>query len=154
MKARTILASLAVCLLGVGVSLAADANLGTWKLNEAKSKIPAGSTKSSTVVYAMAGDSVKITVDGTTGDGKPLHHEWTGKYDGKDYPATGAADHDSRWYKKVDDNTLEFGAKKAGKSIGGGKVVVAPDGKSRSVTSMLTDASGKQVTTTAIYDKQ
>src|SRR4249919_2122687 len=99
MKARTTLASLAVFLLGVGVSLAADANLGTWKLNEAKSKIPAGATKNSTVVYAMAGDSVKITVDGTTGDGKPAHSEWTGKYDGKDYPAMGAPEHDSRWYK-------------------------------------------------------
>src|SRR5580765_3233451 len=94
MKARTVLASLAVFLLGIGVSLAADANLGTWKLNEAKSKIPAGSAKNTTVVYAMVGDSVKVTVDGTTGDGKPTHSEWTGKYDGKDYPATGAADHD------------------------------------------------------------
>jgi len=154
MKARTIFASLAVFLLGVAVSLAADANLGTWKLNEAKSKIPAGASKSTTVVYAMVGDSVKVTVDGTSGDGKPVHSEWTGKYDGKDYPATGAADHDSRWYKKIDDNTLEFGAKKAGKSIGGGKVVVAPDGKSRTVTTTLPDASGKPVSTTSVYDKQ
>jgi hypothetical protein len=154
MKARTVLASLAVFLLGVGVSLAADNNLGTWKLNEAKSKIPAGATKTTMVVYAMAGDSVKITVDGTTGDGKPAHGEWTGKYDGKDYPATGSPDHDSRWYKKVDDNTLEFGFKKAGKSVGSGKVVVAADGKSRTVTTTLTDASGKAVTTMSVYDKQ
>ena len=154
MKARTVLVSLAVFLLAVGVSLAADANLGTWKLNEAKSKIPAGAAKNTTVVYAMAGDSVKITVDGTTGDGKPTHSEWTGKYDGKDYPATGAADHDSRWYKQADDKTLEFGAKKAGKSVGTGKVVISADGKSRTVTSTLPDASGKPATSMAVYDKQ
>jgi VCBS repeat-containing protein len=154
MKARTILTSLAVFLLGVGVSLAADANLGTWKLNEAKSKIPADGTKNTTVVYAMAGDMVKVTVDGTTGDGKPAHSEWTGKYDGKDYPATGAADHDSRWYKQVDDKTIDFGAKKAGKSIGTGKVVLSADGKSRTVTSTFPGADGKPVTSTSVYDKQ
>jgi len=42
--------------------------MGTWKLNEAKSKIGAGSPKNSTVVYEAAGDSVKVTVDGTDGD--------------------------------------------------------------------------------------
>jgi len=154
MKARTVLASLAVFLTGVALSLAADANLGTWKLNEAKSKIPAGATKNNTVVYAAAGDSVKITVDSVTGDGKATHGEWTGKYDGKDYPVTGEASHDSRWYKKVDDHTLEFGAKKDGKSIGTGKVVVAADGKSRTVTSTINDAGGKPQTTVAVYDKQ
>ena len=154
MKARTVLASLVVFLTGVALSLAADANMGTWKLNEAKSKIPAGATKNSMVVYAPAGDSVKITVDGVTGDGKASHSEWTGKFDGKDYPATGEPSHDSRWYKKVDDHTLEYGAKKAGKSIGTGKVVVAADGKSRTVTSTINDASGKPQTSVAVYDKQ
>ena len=36
-----------------------------------------------------AGDSVKVTTDGTDRDGKPVHGEWTGKFDGKDYPVTG-----------------------------------------------------------------
>ena len=154
MKARTVLASLAVFFTGVALSLAADPNLGTWKLNEAKSKLAAGATKNTMVVYAAAGDSVKITVDSVTSDGKTNHGEWTGKYDGKDYPVTGEAGHDSRWYKKVDDNTLEFGAKKAGKSIGTGKVVVAADGKSRTVTSSIMGADGKMQTSTAVYDKQ
>ena len=154
MKAKTVLASLAVFLTGVAMSLAADANLGTWKLNEGKSKLVAGGSKLSTVTYAMAGDSLKITVDGTGADGKPIHSEWTGKYDGKDYPTTGDGSLDSRWYKKVDDNTLEFGAKKDGKSVGTGKVVVAADGKSRTVTSTFNDASGKPQTSVAVYDKQ
>lgn len=154
MKARTILASLAVFFTGVALSLAADPNLGTWKLNEAKSKLGPGATKNHTVVYAAEGDKVKITVDGTTADGKAVHSEWTGKYDGKDYPATGDAGHDSRWYKKVDDRTLDFGAKKGGASIGTGRVVVAADGKSRTVTSNFTNASGKMEATTAVYDKQ
>jgi hypothetical protein len=70
--------SLALCLVGVTVCYADDVFMGTWKLNEAKSKFSAGAPKTSTVVYEAAGDSVKITTDGSDGDGKPMHNEWTG----------------------------------------------------------------------------
>ena len=39
MKIRTILLTLATLLAGVAVCFAADVNTGTWKLNEAKSKV-------------------------------------------------------------------------------------------------------------------
>src|ERR1700738_2850996 len=43
MRARTILLlTLALCFVGVGVCFASDLNIGTWKLNEAKSKTPPG----------------------------------------------------------------------------------------------------------------
>jgi hypothetical protein len=35
-----------------------------------------------------------------------------------------------------------------------GKIVVSADGKGRTVTVSGTDASGKKVTSTAVYDKQ
>ena len=113
MKTRTILFTLLLCLAGAAVCFAEDAWMGTWKLNEAKSKIAAGSPKNTTVVYAAAGDSVKITVDGTDGEGKPAHNEWTGKFDGKDYLVTVDASADARSYSKVDDHTLSFSNKKA-----------------------------------------
>jgi hypothetical protein len=154
MKAKTILVSLAAFIAGVAVSLAADPNMGAWKLSEAKSKIGAGGTKNHTVVYEAAGDSVKVTVDGITSDGKPVHHEWTGKYDGKDYPVTGDPNQDVRSYKKTDDRTLEFVAKKGGTVTVTGRVVVTADGKTRTVTTTATDSSGKKVKSTAVYDKQ
>src|SRR5712672_3517661 len=100
MRRRTILASLAVFFAGITLAFAADMspNMGTWKLNEAKSKFSPGATKNSTVVYAPAGDMVKVTVDGTDKDGKATHNEWTGKFDGKDYPVTGDPNIDSRSY--------------------------------------------------------
>jgi hypothetical protein len=153
MKARTILASLAVFLGATALALAADAFMGTWKLNEAKSKLAAGGPKNHTVVYEAAGDSVKITVDGVDKDGKPAHNEWTGKYDGKDYPVTGDPNSDTRSYKKVDDHTLEFDAKKGGKVMMTGRVVISPDGKSRTVRTSATDAGGKKVSGIAVYDK-
>ena len=154
MKARTILASLAVFLGAIALALASDANLGTWKLNEAKSKLAAGGPRNTTVVYEAAGDNVKVTIDGVDKDGKPAHNEWTGKYDGKDYPVTGDSGSDMRSYKKVDDHTTEFTVKKDGKVTASGRIVVAADGKSRSVRASSTDASGKKSSTVAVYDKQ
>ncbi|MCA1582673.1 MAG: hypothetical protein LC796_15040 [Acidobacteria bacterium] len=151
---RKTLATLAGLCMGVAVCLAADSNMGTWKLNEAKSKIAAGAAKNNTVVYEAAGDSIKVTVDGVLADGKPSHNEWTGKFDGKDYPVTGDPNSDSRAYKKVDGNTMDLTVKKAGKTTVAGKIVVAADGKSRTVTTTSTDAAGKKMTSTAVFDKQ
>jgi hypothetical protein len=152
-KARTILATLVCFFTGLAL-YAADPNMGTWKLNEAKSKFAAGANKFTTVVYAPAGDMVKITVDGTDKDGKAVHNEWTGKYDGKDYPVTGDAVADSRSYTKVDDRTLNMTVKKGGKVIGTGTIVVSADGKSRTVTTKGADASMASMNNTAVYDKQ
>ncbi len=154
MKAKTISVSLAVFFAAFALCLAADANMGTWKLNESKSKLAPGAAKNDTVVYAADGDNVKITVDGVSSDGKPIHHEWTGKYDGKDYPVTGDPTSDARSYKKIDDHTLDFAVKKDGKTTVTGRVVVSADGKSRTVTTTATDSSGKKVTSTGFYDKQ
>ena len=154
MKARTILASLAVYLGAAALALAADSNLGTWKLNEAKTKLSPGAPKNTTVIYAAVGDMVKVTTDGVDGDGKPSHSEWTGKYDGKDYPVTGDPGSDKGWYKRVDNSTVEFARKKGDKVIASGKVVVAADGKSRTVTVNGTNAKGEKVSATTVYDKQ
>ena len=154
MKARTMILTLTLCFVAAAVGFASDANMGTWKLNEAKSKIPPGAPKNHTVVYAAAGDSVKVTVDGTDGSGKPTHNEWTGKIDGKDYSLTGDPGADTRSYKKVDDSTTELTNKKGGKVTVTGRIVVSADGKSRTVTVSGTDAKGMKVKYTAAYDKQ
>jgi hypothetical protein len=154
MRARIALASVSAILAVAALCLAADVNMGTWKLNAAKSKIDAAGPNNSTVVYEMAGDSVKVTVDGMDKDGKKTHQVWTGKYDGKDYPVTGDATSDTRAYTKVDDHTMSIVSKKAGKAVGTAKIAVAPDGKSRTVTIMTTDAAGKTSTSTLVYDKQ
>ena len=154
MKVRNIVMAAVVCLAGATASFAADANMGTWKLNEAKSKIGAGGAKNHTVVYEATGDSVKVTVDGMDADGKATHNEWTGKFDGKDYAVTGDATSDMRSYKRVDDHTLTFTATKGGKVTMTGRVVISADGKTRTVTTTITDASGKKISSSGVYDKQ
>src|SRR5690348_3424050 len=154
MKARAAVLTLALCLVGVAVCVAADAFSGTWKLNEAKSKMGPGVPKNTTVVYEAAGDSVKITVEGTDSDGKATHNEWTGKFDGKDYPVTGDPTSDMRSYKKVDEHTLTFTGTKGGKATLTGRVVISADGKTRTVNVTAIDAKGNKASGTAVYDKQ
>ena len=155
MKTRLFGLTLLLGSLAVAVCVAADANMGTWKLNEAKSKLNPAGPKNHTVVYAAAaGDSVKVTVDGTDPAGKPSHSEWTGKFDGKEYPVTGDAMSDMRSYKRIDDRTLEFTGTKGGKVMVTGRVEVSADGKTRTVTATATDAQGNKGTSTAVYDKQ
>src|SRR3984893_5100669 len=128
MKGIVILLALAALFAGATVCLADSPQMGTWKLNEAKSKFGPGATKNQTVVYEAAGDSVKVTVDGTDGDGKPSHSEWTGKFDGKFYPVSGDPNTDTRSYKKVNDHTLAFTNKKGDKVTISGRGVVSADG--------------------------
>src|ERR1041385_7974537 len=154
MKTKTIVLTAALCVLAAAASFASTANMGTWKLNEAKSKLPATAPKNNTVVYEAAGDSIKVTVDGTDAEGKPAHNEWTGKFDGKDYPLTGDPTADTRSYKVVDDHTTELTNKKDGKVTITGRIVISADGKSRTVTVTGTDPTCKKVKYVSAYDKQ
>jgi hypothetical protein len=53
----------------------------------------------------------------------------------------------------LDDRTLDFVVKKAGKTTTKGRVVISSDGKSRTVSVSGTDAKGKKFQNTAVYDK-
>lgn len=154
MKRILILLTLAALFVGATVCLADSPQMGTWKLNDAKSKFSPGATKNQTVVYEAAGDSVKVTVDGVDGEGNPSHNEWTGKFDGKFYAVTGDPTSDMRSYRKINDNTLALTAKKDDKVTLTGRIVVSADGKTRTVTTTGTDSKGKPVSNTAVYDKQ
>jgi len=154
MKARSVVVSLVTCFVALTWCFGQDAMMGTWKLNEAKSKIGAGSPKNNIVVIEVAGENVKITMDGVDAAGKPTHNEWTGKFDGKEYPVTGDANSDARSYKKIDDRNFEVSVKKGGKVTISGRVVVSAEGKTRTAHVKGTSPSGEKFETTAVYDKQ
>ena len=153
MKSKTLLITIALCFATGAACFAANANMGTWKLNAKKSKLGNGMARNNTVVYSSMVFQTRVTVDGTDEHGKPTHSEWTGMFDGKDHAVTGSPNEDTRAYKKINDRTLEFMSKKAGKTTINGRIVVAPDGKSRTVTTDVTDAKGKKHHSVAVYDK-
>jgi hypothetical protein len=154
MKIRTIGLTVAFCFLGAAACLAADPQMGTWKLNESKSKITPGTSKNTNVVYSSMFGQVKIKADGIDANGKPSHTEWSGRFDGKDYPVTGDPNSDARSYTKVNERTLTTTNKKNGKVTVTGVITVLPDGKSRSVTLSGTTPKGKKFKNVAVYDKQ
>ncbi len=127
--------------------------MGTWKLNESKSKTPAGMGKNTTVVYAEKGDKIQIAVEGVDKDGKPTKGVWVGKWDGKPYPAKGNPGWNSAAYKVIDERTNEITTMKDGKVVWTGRITVARDGKSRTVTINGTNAEGKKFSGKAVYDK-
>ena len=154
MKTRIAVMALAVSFMAAGACFAANPHLGTWKLNEAKSKLAPGMGKSTTVTYTEQKDKIKVTVEGVDKDGKPTHGVWVGKFDGKAYPAKGNMSWNSAAYKEINDRTNEITTMKDGKTVWSGKIAVAADGKSRTVTINGTDEQGKKFKSTAVYDKE
>jgi hypothetical protein len=153
MKLKFIALSFGLLLCASVVSVAQDPNMGTWKLNEAKSKL-ASPAKNTTVIYEPAGDMIKVIVDGVDADGNATHNEWTGKFDEQYYAVTGDPTSDMRAYKRINSRTLSLTAKKGDEVTLTGKIVVSKDGRSRTITTSGTDAKGMKFTNTALYDKQ
>jgi hypothetical protein len=142
-------------LLVPALLLAADARVGSWKFNPAKSKFePGPAYKSRTVKIDPAGEGIKVAVDGVSGDGKAHAYSYTVQYDGKDYPVTGNPAADMIAYKKIDDSTVEATTKKGGQVTGTVSIVLAKDGKSLTVTSKGKDDKGVAYNNVAVYDRQ
>jgi hypothetical protein len=153
MKTKTIGLTLTFCLLGWTACLAADPLMGTWKLNETKSKRMPETTKFNTVTFKNMLGNIKVTADGADSSGKPIHVEWSGKFDGKDYPVTGDSSADTRAYRKLNDRTLEVTVKKNGKVIVTARSEVSADGKTRTSTVTGTNPKGKKFRNIVVYDR-
>ncbi len=144
-----------VAITAVG-AFGADSSLGTWKYNAAKSKTTSSNPiKSQTDVRAATPDGgVKVTRTGQLMDGTPINLSYTCKYDGKECPVTGGA-FDTISIKRIDDYTVSYVAKKTGgKYHMTGRTVISKDGKTRTQTASGTDAEGKPVSSTTVFDKQ
>src|SRR5437763_14682211 len=86
-KTRIAVLAAALSFTVAAACFAANPHIGTWKLNEAKSKLVPGMGKNRTVTYAEQKDKIKVTVDGADKPGKPTHGVWGGKWEGQAYPA-------------------------------------------------------------------
>jgi hypothetical protein len=154
MRTRSVVVTFVLCLLAFTFSFAQNLSMGTWKLNEPKSRIPAGVGKNATVVYSAADNEIKITTDGVNAAGQPTHTEWTGKFDAKPYPVTGDPNVDYRAYKAKGDRMLLLANMKGDKTVSNGKVEIAKDGKSRTLAMTYFAADGKKTHVMYVYDRQ
>ena len=141
--------------LVVSVSAQTSPEVGTWKLNVAKSKYsPGPAPKSQTATFAAAGQGVKVTTEGVAADGSKTAQSYTANYDGKDVPLTGSAIADTVSLKRINPTTVERTDKKTGKVVQTLTRVISADGKTLTITTKGTNAQGQPVNNVAIYDKQ
>ena len=150
MKTNRLLLVTAALVFASAMASFASPMMGTWKLNESKSKFAPGATKNGTVSYTAAkGDIVKVTVDGMDKDGKRVHWTTTVKFDGKPYKVSGSSLFDHSVYTPVNERSNKLMLMKDGKVVSHGTITVSKDGKSRVVKM----TNGKSQTEKAYYDK-
>jgi hypothetical protein len=138
-----------------GAARAADQHSGTWKMNPAKSKYtPGPAPKSTTVKIDSDADNIKLSSDGIDAAGNPTHVEYTAKYDGKDYPVTGAPNADTVALERPDASTIRSTLKKGNQVVMTVTSVISKDGKIRTSTFKGKDAQGQDVNNVVVYDKQ
>jgi hypothetical protein len=145
----------AILALGTNAALAADAAVGTWKLNVAKSTFsPGPAPKSQTRTYAESAPGLTLTLKTVAADGKETTNTLSFKDDGKPYPVTGSPDFDMVAVTRVDALTVTSVQTKAGKAVGSGTRAVSKDGKSLTFSAKLTDAKGVKHDDVSVYDRQ
>ena len=158
MQLRLARAIVIMATMAIGM-LAADNSVGTWKRNTEKSKynpMPPNPFKSQTMVREPVDGGVKITSKGQRTDGTPVDTTYTLKYDGKPVPVTGTGSQfDTISMKQLDANTFTSETRKTGgKYHTTGRTVISNDGRTMTNTSKGTDADGKPLSFTIVYDKQ
>ncbi len=135
-----------------------NSEVGTWKLNVAKSKyVNRQAPKSETRTIEAQGDGVKVSMDGVAGDGSRIAYSYTTNYDGKDSPYSGVGTPngaDTVATKRVDANTTALIQKKAGKVVQTGRFVVSKDVKVMTFTAKGTNEQGQPTSATVVWDKQ
>ena len=147
---------LVVVLAGTALAQPGSSNIGTWKLNLAKSTFAPGTApKSGTFTNVAAGAGIKTTSDSVAADGTAIHSEYTVIYDGKDNPITGnGRNGDVAAGTRIDANTVKFIYKKGGKVTITQTGVVSGDRKTYTITAKGTNTLGQTINTVAVYDKQ
>ena len=145
--------AIALSFMTAAVCFAANPHIGTWKFNDAKSKIRPGVTRNSTLIYSEQGDKIKATADATDEGGKPIRWIWVGKFDGKAYPVKGNPHHNAASYRIINDHTAFVQGFKDGKLMWWGTITISKDGKTRTAILQSTDAKGKKFTVQKVYDR-
>jgi len=150
------LATLAIT--SAATAFAADNSLGSWRLNAEKSKYSPGPlpVKTLSTTREADGDGVKVTTTGERADGSSINTTYTAKFDGSSASVSGqGAPYDSISLKKVNDNTFTYETKNsANKYQAHGKLTVSSDGKTMTMKAKGTDADGKPISVTLVYEKQ
>ena len=80
--------------------------------------------------------------------------EWSGRFDGKDYPVQGVDYVLTNAYRRLSDRGYEITVRVDGGTAAVATAVVSSDGRTLNVETKERDAKGGSVTTTATYQRR
>jgi hypothetical protein len=119
---------------------------GTWTLNLARSTYHPGPPpfRRATHRIERSGDGIKITDDQVRSRGGVTHLEWTGRFDGIDYPVQGVELMLTNAYRRVDDRTYELIQKIDGEVVATARLQISAD--DRTITTANSSRTGSATT--------
>jgi hypothetical protein len=133
---------------------AADPFIGTWNLNVSKSTFtPGPAPKSGSVTFTVAAPGFRAVIEGIGAKYEKTRWEYTGAYDGKDYPLKGNPDGDAISVRRVNANTVETAVKRAGKAVVTNTRTLSADGKTLTVITKGTNVQGQTVHNVQVFEK-
>jgi hypothetical protein len=150
---------ISLSLVTLGLLLAqSNPQVGTWKLNPAKSKyVNEQAPKSETWTVEAQSDGAKISFEGVAADGNRIAYGYTTNYDGKESLVFGMGKpygHDTIAVKRVNANTTTAILRKLGKVVGTTRTVVSKDGEGTTITAKGTNEQGQMTSATTVWEKQ
>ena len=143
-----------VLLVFASTLCAADAFVGTWKMNPAKTKYKVGTPpKELTVTITEAGSNLNVKVDGTAADRSKTSFSYSVPAAGGTGKMTSSA-YDGVSAKRIGENEREMTYMKGGKSVYTAHSEISTDGNSLTVATKGLNPMGQAVEANVVYDKQ
>ena len=144
-------------MLALGASAAGPVSPfdGSWTLVLEKSTFrPAPGPKELTRTITTAGDSITLTISGRRVDGSMISGRVQFRLDGKDYPLSGNPNVDTIAFTQTDARTWSTTTKQAGHVRTHSTLTVSADGATLSESISGTNASGKPVSNTMVFERR
>jgi hypothetical protein len=130
--------------------------IGTWKMNEAKSKVTnLPEAKDMTLVITKEGETVTNSLKGTVG-GQPISQKWTVPSGGGsiNYSEGGPPSGITAVAKVIDDRTVETTTTMNGKQISAERTEISADHKTMTVKESGLNEKGEAYSYVAIFERQ
>ena len=99
-------------------------------------------------------DGLRVVYDMARRRGGITHIEWTGRFDGRDYPVQGVDYVLTNAYRRLSDRSYEIVVRVDGRQAAVATASVSDDGSTMTVETAERNARGQPITTTAVYKRQ
>ncbi|HEX4997411.1 MAG TPA: hypothetical protein VFY29_04260 [Terriglobia bacterium] len=130
--------------------------LGEWRLNMEKSDFRSGppTFKRVTCVIEPWEDGVRVIYDIVGTRGGVTHTEWSGRFDGRDYPVQGVDTALTNAYTRIDDRTYDIVTRVEGIVEATARVTVSPDGQTITTLTTIRNRQAGNIVTTTVYERR